>query len=233
MPAVLLDRAGLYWAETRLELQGMAKRVVISIHGIRTRGEWQKKLVPMLARADFIPYAIDYGHFRAISLLRRSQRERAIDRLLRDYNDIVGESGDQRPSIIAHSFGTYQVAALIERYPNVRFDKVIFAASIVRSDFDWPRILAAGRVNYVENDFGGADVWPKVAARLISELNQRAIPARRAHEGRDCGAAEIQRIAENAPRWPGMKYVKSRGGNSAAFLNMAAEPLAMCYPGPG
>ncbi len=226
----------------------MAKRVVISIHGIRTRGEWQKKLVPMLARADFIPYAIDYGHFRAISLLRRSQRERAIDRLLRDYNDIVGESGDQRPSIIAHSFGTYQVAALIERYPNVRFDKVIFAASIVRSDFDWPRILAAGRVNYVENDFGGADVWPKVAARLISDggnsgtvgfsrrdslLNQRAIPARRAHEGRDCGAAEIQRIAENAPRWPGMKYVKSRGGNSAAFLNMAAEPLAMCYPGPG
>src|SRR5436309_7751373 len=25
------------------------------------------------------------------------------------------------------------------------------------------------------------------------------------------GAAEIQRIAENAPRWPDMKYVKSRG----------------------
>src|SRR6266487_6126686 len=122
-------------------------------------------------RADFIPYAIDYGHFRAISLLRRSQRERAIDRLLRDYNDIVGESGDQRPSIIAHSFGTYQVAALIERYPNVRFDKVIFAASIVRSDFDWPRILAAGRVNYVENDFGGADVWPKVAARLACRFH--------------------------------------------------------------
>jgi hypothetical protein len=26
----------------------------------------------------------------------------------------------------------------------------------------------------------------------------------RADQGRDCGAAEIQRIAENAPRWPDM-----------------------------
>jgi hypothetical protein len=31
-------------------------------------------------------------------------------------------------------------------------------------------------------------------------LNQ----ARRAHEGRNCGATEIQRIAENASRWPDM-----------------------------
>jgi 7,8-dihydropterin-6-yl-methyl-4-(beta-D-ribofuranosyl)aminobenzene 5'-phosphate synthase len=29
-----------------------------------------------------------------------------------------------------------------------------------------------------------------------------AIPPRRADQGRDCGAAEVQRVAENAPRWP-------------------------------
>src|SRR5262245_38360679 len=34
--------------------------------------------------------------------------------------------------------------------------------------------------------------------------NRMAIPSRRADQGRDCGAAEIQRIAENAPRWPDM-----------------------------
>src|SRR5262249_59123208 len=28
------------------------------------------------------------------------------------------------------------------------------------------------------------------------------VPSRRADQGRDCGAAEIQRTAENAPRWP-------------------------------
>ena len=31
---------------------------------------------------------------------------------------------------------------------------------------------------------------------------QWAIPSRRAHQGRDCGAAEIWRIVENAPGWP-------------------------------
>jgi len=32
---------------------------------------------------------------------------------------------------------------------------------------------------------------------------KRAIPSWRADQGRDCGAAEIQRIAENAPRCRG------------------------------
>ena len=31
-----------------------------------------------------------------------------------------------------------------------------------------------------------------------------AIPSRRADQGRDCGAAEIQRVAQNAPRWRDM-----------------------------
>src|SRR6516164_8468370 len=48
---------------------------------------------------------------------------------------------------------------------------------------------------------------------------QWPVPARRADQGRDCGAAEIQCIAEDAPRWPNIKYVE-RGLGSAALLNM-------------
>src|SRR5262249_5646334 len=40
--------------------------------------------------------------------------------------------------------------------------------------------------------------------RRLSWQAKWAVPSRRAHQGRDCGAAEIQRIAENAPRWPDM-----------------------------
>jgi len=42
------------------------------------------------------------------------------------------------------------------------------------------------------------------ARRRPSWRTEWAIPSRRADQGRDCGAAEIQRIAENAPRWPDM-----------------------------
>jgi len=51
--------------------------------------------------------------------------------------------------------------------------------------------------------------------------------SRGADQGRDCGAAEIQRIAENAPRGPDMNTPVVL----QPFLNMAVEPLAMCYPG--
>jgi hypothetical protein len=37
--------------------------------------------------------------------------------------------------------------------------------------------------------------------RSVSWQAEWAVPSWRADQGRDCGAAEIQRIAENASRW--------------------------------
>jgi hypothetical protein len=48
------------------------------------------------------------------------------------------------------------------------------------------------------------------------------ITSRRADQGRDCGAAEIQRIAENAPRRPDLKWkqncLSEQIGSSAATM---------------
>ena len=65
---------------------------------------------------------------------------------------------------IAPSCQVTNLDVLLDRNPNVKFDKVIFAASIVRPDFDWGRLLAEGRVNFVENDYGGRDFWPRKRA---------------------------------------------------------------------
>jgi len=48
-----------------------------------------------------------------------------------------------------------------------------------------------------------------------------AIPSRRANQGRDCGAAEIQRIAQNAPRWPDINSLVQPSST------WPSEPLAM------
>ena len=48
------------------------------------------------------------------------------------------------------------------------------------------------------------------AQAVVVLLLASVIPSRRADQGRDCGAAEIQRVVENAPRWPDMKTRKSR-----------------------
>lgn len=56
----------------------MNKRVVISLHGIKTRGVWQKELAPELALGGFVPYVLDYGHLGAIELMRPSSLDKKV-----------------------------------------------------------------------------------------------------------------------------------------------------------
>jgi pimeloyl-ACP methyl ester carboxylesterase len=142
-------------------------RCVVSLHGIRTRGVWQKDLVPVLARQGFIPYALDYGAFSILDFASRGTRARKLEWLRDEYQRVTAEAEVQRPSIVAHSFGTYLVVELLEKYPELRFDKIVFAGSIVKRDFDWPAVLNSGLVNLVRNDYGYLDRWPKLARYLV------------------------------------------------------------------
>jgi hypothetical protein len=73
------------------------------------------------------------------------------------------------PSIIAHSFGTYIVAKAIEKYVEIRFDRVIFCGSIVRRDFDWDTKIKRGQVGAVLNEYGDKDMWVRLA-QFIPDL---------------------------------------------------------------
>lgn len=142
-------------------------RAVISLHGIRSRGVWQKDLAPQLALAGLVPYALDYGGFPARRLIHPFTLRKQVEWLMGEYDRVRIESGCARPSIIAHSYGTLLVARLLEKHSQVDFDKVIFAASIVPEDFQWAKLLDQYRVRWVVNDYGGNDPWPKVAKRFI------------------------------------------------------------------
>ena len=82
--------------------------IVVSVHGIRTRGKWQKELVPFLNRAGYHSSPVDYGYFWALFLLFPSARRRKIDWFRDEY--LTRTAGYPRQFIIAHSFGTYIVA---------------------------------------------------------------------------------------------------------------------------
>jgi serine/threonine-protein kinase len=143
------------------------KPVVISLHGIRTRGLWQKELAPELALGGFVPYALDYGYVGALQLARPSSLDKQVRRLLGEYDRIRAATRCERPSVIAHSFGTLQIAHLLRKYSEVIFDKVILTAGIVPVDFPWANLLAKQRVMWVMNEYGGKDVWPKLAGLVI------------------------------------------------------------------
>lgn len=137
-------------------------KLVISIHGIRTSGPWQKKVNSELQRHGFRHELLDYGFFRTVQLLMPWARSRKIAWFRTEYEKLVREP-QTVPSVIAHSFGTYIVASAIEKYAEIRFDRVIFCGSIVRRDFEWNALLKSGRVGAILNECGGKDIWVKLA----------------------------------------------------------------------
>jgi pimeloyl-ACP methyl ester carboxylesterase len=146
----------------------VTKRAVITIHGIRTRGEWQKRLAPILASNDLVPYPLDYGRFSALRLVLPWSRENRLNWFRDQYFEVCNQAKVSRPSIVAHSFGAYLTCRLIERYPReVKFDKVILAGSIAAETMDWPTILENGQVISVLNEVATKDIWPKFAKILV------------------------------------------------------------------
>ena len=71
--------------------------------------------------------------------------------------------------MIAHSFGTYIVANAIEKYAELRFDRIILCGSIVSMEFDWDSLIKSGRVNAVLNEFGCEDIWAKIVGKFVSD----------------------------------------------------------------
>lgn len=149
------------------------KRVVISLHGMNSRGEWQKSLAAVLAKHDFLPFMLDYGSFGTRTLGWRAFADRLtpgpfvhdkVNWLLDCYTRICNSEKVRRPSVIAHSFGTYIVARTLETYPQVTFNKVIFCGSVVTPDYDWPTLIdVRHQVNSIRNDMGGLDMWARIA----------------------------------------------------------------------
>jgi hypothetical protein len=80
-------------------------RVVFSLHGIKTRGKWQKDVVPLLNAAGFTVVPPDFGNFRAVRLLMAGSRAKKIDWFREEYTRQCDRIRCERPSIVAHTLG--------------------------------------------------------------------------------------------------------------------------------
>ncbi len=142
-------------------------RIVFCLHGIRTRGEWTKDVTPLLSKAGFTPVPLDYGHFSARQLrsdkARRAKVDWLRDKIARECERL---NSSEPPSIIAHSFGTYLVAKLIEIY-DFKFDKIIFCGAIVPTDYNWPKVFNEGNAGGVLNQHGAMDFWAHIVSRFV------------------------------------------------------------------
>lgn len=124
--------------------------VVFVVHGIRDEGHWTHKVarkVLMRARAEgrlkeFATETSSYGYFPMLPFLFSWRRREKVEWLMDQYAEIVARYPEADLHYVGHSNGTYCLARALELYPCCRFERVVFAGSVVRSAFAWHRFMA-------------------------------------------------------------------------------------------
>jgi hypothetical protein len=139
---------------------GILEHVVITVHGIRTYGDWQDRLERLIKTVDphSHVYNYRYNYFSVVRFIvplsrwveTRRFRKRLLDTLRR-------HPADSRLDIVAHSFGTHLVAWGLFGIPaSVRphVDTILFAGSVLRPDFPRNDLMEPGQVRRVINECG-------------------------------------------------------------------------------
>lgn len=149
--------------------------LLMSAHGIRTHGEWQKLFASATSGTQARTESFDYGRYGLFRFTVPPFNSRLVDKFYNWYGTTVKTCAsvaldryDKRPSAVAHSLGSWVIANAMLKYEDVRFDKLILAGSILPRDFDWATLFARDQVAFVRNECGQKDPWPDWAGRFVA-----------------------------------------------------------------
>jgi hypothetical protein len=137
---------------------------VVSVHGMATRGEWQKVLTPVLSDALIRHVPIDYG-YAVFSVLR----PKTVRTLAGKIADAWTEQCEyvRTPSAIGHSFGSLAIGKTLQLKPDVGFSRIIVYGCILPRSFPWQTLASRGQVEKVLNEYSPRDRWPRFPLRRL------------------------------------------------------------------
>jgi pimeloyl-ACP methyl ester carboxylesterase len=160
-------------ASRRAGNESYRPQLVISVHGICTYGEWEKVLPGVIGTKAAVE-AFPIGHYGLTRFLIPPFNNRKINEFYRWYYstlklhpEVQLERYDKRPSLIGHSFGTWIVGYAMQKYPDIKFDKLILFGCILPRDFDWLTLFGRDQIGSVVNERGLKDPWPGWAKRFV------------------------------------------------------------------
>lgn len=135
------------------------KRILVTVHGIRTFGHWQSRLADLVARQapDIDHRTHTFGYFSALAFLIPPLRWIEVRRFANALEKLMVANEGARIDIVSHSFGTHVVAwGLLEvrKRRKLNIGTVILASSVLRAGFRWDELLDDGSVGRVVNDCG-------------------------------------------------------------------------------
>jgi hypothetical protein len=138
--------------------------VVILVHGIRDRARWEASLSEPLKSHGFTPVPINYGRFGALEFLLPIPffRNRAVRDVRGQIADVRKQYPEASLSVIAHSFGTWVIAKILQDGFFIRFHRIIFCGSVVPYNFPFEQ-FSERFCDPILNEVGDCDPWPAVA----------------------------------------------------------------------
>ncbi|NJC44290.1 UNVERIFIED_ORG: CheY-like chemotaxis protein [Xanthomonas campestris] len=149
--------------------------VLLSLHGIRTYGEWQQRLEALIsAKTDKIEFrSYKYGYFSSLSLMSSRVRDFEVKKLLERVERDSAQLKEKRVVVVAHSFGTYLAVSAIRKivleHPNEALDlTLIICGSVLDDNYDWSFI--SGRKITIINDCGSKDWILYLSAGFVPGL---------------------------------------------------------------
>ena len=135
--------------------------IVITVHGIRTYGQWQSRLGRLLEAAEPGITVVNekYGYFSIFGFIFPPTRWLVTRRFRRRLLDAVTSKRWSRIDLVGHSFGTHLIAWGLsgikpEDRPNI--NTVILAGSVLKSTFPWEHFLGKS-ISRLVNECGTLD----------------------------------------------------------------------------
>lgn len=143
-------------------MSGSPKRIVVTVHGIRTFGQWQDRLRALIANEseEIIVEPFRYGYFSALAFMLPVFRWFAVLFFRTRLRSLIRRYPDGRFTFVAHSFGTHlTIHGLqgLKRQDVPEIDLIILAGSVLRPNFNWPKFLLKLPCRRVINDCGVND----------------------------------------------------------------------------
>lgn len=148
-----------------------SKKLLMTVHGIRTYGKWQSSLQQETkAYSDEFEYIdIKYGYFDIISFCIPYFRSKKIASISNRVSQLIDDAPDKDIYLVAHSFGTMIVCeALNTRTSPSKIKRLIMCGSPLSHKYDLDKVVASSELTI--NDCGTKDAILVLARTLVLGL---------------------------------------------------------------
>ncbi|MDP5147564.1 hypothetical protein ORI98_14065 [Shewanella sp. ULN5] len=159
---VLANKIAWDQSSNTSKIRVAGKKVILSVHGIRTLGHWQNKLESAISKHedDFVVENFKYNYFSAIQLLLPKYREIVIRKLTAELERLSEQYPDAQLTVFAHSFGTYAVVKALESLPiscDLNIKKLFLVSSVMKSDYCFNNLSRRYFIKNIFNECGYND----------------------------------------------------------------------------